>query len=72
MPNVRARQEQMQRGSCPSRNVADKDTENDKRLRDYTTLNMKKNPQADGKGQVKSTEAKTYEVMELSASSVQG
>jgi hypothetical protein len=45
--------------------VAAKDEENDKRLRDYTYIQRDEEHHLDGKGQVKSTEAKTYEVMEL-------
>jgi len=61
-------QEQMQR---LFRIVADKDTENDKRLRDYTYIEHEEEHKLDGKGQVKSTEAKTYEVMELYGEQVQ-
>ena len=46
--------------------VADRDIENDKRLRNYTLTSERDNEhRLDGKGQVKSTELKTYEVMEL-------
>src|ERR1700677_3367584 len=55
-------QEQMQQ---LLRVVADKDMENDKRLRDYTYVERDEEHRLDGKGQVKSTDAKTYEVMEL-------
>ncbi|HVR26090.1 MAG TPA: hypothetical protein VMU26_22555 [Candidatus Polarisedimenticolia bacterium] len=61
-------QEQMQR---LFRVVADKDIENDKRLRNYTYLERDEEHKLDGKGQVKSTEAKTYEVMELYGEQVQ-
>jgi hypothetical protein len=61
-------QEQMQR---LLRVVADKDMENDKRLRDYTYIEREEEHKLDGKGQVKSTEAKTYEVMELYGEQVQ-
>ena len=61
-------QEQMQR---LFRIVADKDTENDKRLRDYTYIEREEEHKLDGKGQVKSTEAKTYEVMEIYGEQVQ-
>jgi hypothetical protein len=61
-------QEQMQN---LLRVVADKDTENDKRLRDYTYIERDEEHKLDGKGQVKSTEAKTYEVMELYGEQVQ-
>src|SRR5216684_3756693 len=42
--------------------VADKDIENDKRLRDYTYIERDEEHKLDGKGQVKSTDVKTYEV----------
>src|ERR1700738_1861720 len=63
-PDVnRARsQEQMQQ---LFRVVADKDIENDKRQRDYTYIERDVQNNLDGKGQVKSTETKTYEVMEI-------
>jgi hypothetical protein len=61
-------QEQMQQ---LLRVVADKDMENDKRLRDYTYIERDEEHRLDGKGQVKSTDAKTYEVMELYGEQVQ-
>jgi len=61
-------QEQMQR---ILRVVADKDIENDKRLRNYTYIERDEEHKLDGKGQIKSTEAKTYEVMELYGEQVQ-
>ncbi len=61
-------QEQMQQ---LLRVVADKDLANDKRLRDYTYIERDEEHKLDGKGQVKSTEAKTYEVMELYGEQVQ-
>jgi len=51
--------------------VADKDMENDKRLRDYTYTERAEEHRLDGKGQVKSTEVKTYEMMELYGEQVQ-
>jgi hypothetical protein len=45
--------------------VATKDEENDKRLRDYTYIEREEEHKLDGKGEAKSTEVKTYEVMEL-------
>lgn len=45
--------------------VADKDQENDKRQRDYTYVERDVDNHLDGKGKVKSTEIKTYEVMEI-------
>jgi len=51
--------------------VAEKDLENDKRLRDYTYIERDEEHRVDGKGAVKSTEVKTYEVMELYGEQVQ-
>jgi hypothetical protein len=51
--------------------VAGKDEENDKRLRDYTYIEREEEHKLDGKGEEKSTEAKTYEVMELYGEQVQ-
>lgn len=61
-------QEQMQQ---LFRVVADKDMENDKRLRDYTYIERDVDHKLDGKGQVKSTESKTFEVMEIYGEQVQ-
>jgi hypothetical protein len=66
--NGKLSQEQMQQ---LFRVVADKDVENDKRLRDYTYIERDEEHKLDGKGQVKSTEVKTYEVMELYGEQVQ-
>jgi hypothetical protein len=51
--------------------VADKDMENEKRLRDYTYIERDEERKLDGSGQVKSTEVKTYDVMELYGEQVQ-
>jgi hypothetical protein len=51
--------------------VAEKDIENDKRLRDYTYIERDEDHKLDGKGQAKSSEAKTYEVMEIYGEQVQ-
>jgi hypothetical protein len=51
--------------------VADKDIENDKRLRDYTYIERDEEHKLDNKGQIKSTEVKTYEVMEIYGEQVQ-
>jgi hypothetical protein len=51
--------------------VAEKDIENDKRLRDYTYVERDEEHRLDGKGQLKSTEVKTYEVMEIYGEQVQ-
>jgi hypothetical protein len=55
-------QEQMQQ---LFRVVADKDIDNDKRQRDYTYVERDVENHLDGKGQVRSTETKTYQVMEI-------
>jgi hypothetical protein len=47
------------------RQSADKDLENTKREREYTYVKQEVQRQLDGKGQVKSSESKTYEVMIL-------
>src|SRR5271167_1027556 len=47
------------------RQTAEKDMENDKRQRDYTYIQREEEHKLDGKGQVKSTETKTSEIMEL-------
>jgi hypothetical protein len=51
--------------------VADKDIENDKRLRDYTYIERDVENKLDGKGQTKSTGTKTYEVLEIYSEQVQ-
>jgi hypothetical protein len=51
--------------------VADKDIENDKKLRDYTYVEREVDSKLDGKGQVKSSEAKTYDVLEIYGEQVQ-
>ncbi len=50
---------------------ADKDLENDKKLRDYTYVERDEERKLDGKGAVKSTEIKTYDVMEIYGEQVQ-
>lgn len=52
------------------RQVADADLANDKKLRDYTYTEREEMHKLDGKGRVRSTESKTYEVMELYGSHV--
>jgi hypothetical protein len=47
------------------RQTAEKDMENDKQQRDYTYIQREQEHRLDGKGQVKSTEIRTSEVMEL-------
>jgi hypothetical protein len=66
--NGKLSQEQMQQ---LFRIVADKDIENDKRLRDYTYVERDEEHKLDGKGQIKSTEVKTYELMEIYDEQVQ-
>jgi hypothetical protein len=61
-------QEQMQQ---LLRVVADKDIENDKRQRDYTYIERDVENKLDGKGQTKSTEVRTYEVLEIYGEQVQ-
>ena len=51
--------------------VADKDIENDKRLRDYTYIDRETQNNLDGKGKTKSTEVKTYEILEIYGAQVQ-
>jgi hypothetical protein len=47
------------------RQVAEKDMENDKKQRDYTYVERVEEHRLDGKGQVKSTETRTNEIMML-------
>lgn len=47
------------------REAAAKDMENDKRQRDYTYIQREEQHKLDGKGQVKSVESKTHEIMVL-------
>ncbi len=61
-------QEQMQH---LFRVVADKDVENDKRLRNYTYIEREVENKLDGKGQTKSTETRTYDIMEIYGEQVQ-
>ena len=51
--------------------VADKDIENEKHQRDYTYLDREVEHKLDGKGQIKSTEVKTYEILEIYGAQVQ-
>lgn len=61
-------QEQMQQ---LLRVVANKDIENDKRLRDYTYVERDVENKLTGKGETKSTETKTYDVLEIDGEQVQ-
>jgi len=45
--------------------VADKDIENEKQERDYTFIDREVENKLDGKGQIKSTEVKTYEILAI-------
>jgi hypothetical protein len=47
------------------RQTSEKDMENDKRQRDYTYIQREEEHKLDGKGEVKSTETKTSEIMEI-------
>src|SRR5271169_3943599 len=53
------------------RQVAEKDVENDRRQRDYTYIERSEEHKLNGKGEVTSTETKTYEVMEIYGESVE-
>jgi len=53
------------------RRTADNDVQNDKKQRDYTYVERLEHKHLDGKGQVKSTEVKTYDVMEIYGEQVQ-
>lgn len=53
------------------RTTADHDMANDKKQRDYTYVERQEDRRVDGKGQVKSTEIKTYDVMEIYGEQVQ-
>lgn len=67
-PDGKLSQEQMRQ---LLRVVADKDIENNKRQRDYTYIDREVENKLDGKGQAKSTEVKTYEVLEIYGEQVQ-
>jgi hypothetical protein len=47
------------------RQAAEKDVENDKRQRDYTYVERVEEHKLNGKGEVSSTEARTYDVLEI-------
>jgi hypothetical protein len=53
------------------RETADHDMANDKKQRDYTYIEREEDHRVDGKGRVKSTEIKTYDVMEIYEEQVQ-
>lgn len=66
--NGKLSQEQMQK---LFRVVGDKDIENRKRERDYTYIEREVQNNLDGKGNKKSTEIKTYEILEIYGEQVQ-
>ncbi len=51
--------------------VAEKDLENDRRQRDYTYIEREVQHNLDGKGNTKSTEVKTFEILEIYGEQVQ-
>src|SRR5438270_5060491 len=51
--------------------VGQKDIENDKRQRDYTYIERQVENRIDAKGNIKSTEVKTYEVLEIYGAQVE-
>jgi hypothetical protein len=51
--------------------VADKDIENEKQERNYTFIDREVEHKLDGKGQIKSTEVKTYEILAIYGAPVQ-
>jgi hypothetical protein len=53
------------------RKAADNDMENDKKLRNYTYVERDEQHKLDGNGDVKSTETKTFDVMEIYGEQVQ-
>jgi hypothetical protein len=67
-PDGKLSQEQMRQ---LFRVVADKDIENEKRQHDYTYTDREVEHKLDGKGQIKSTEVKTYEILEIYGAPVQ-
>src|SRR5579864_4827185 len=67
-PDGKLSQEQMQQ---LLRVVAEKDMENDKRQRDYTYIEREVQKNFDGKGHVKSTEIKTYEILDIAGEQVE-
>src|SRR5215469_581118 len=67
-PDGRLSQDQMQQ---LLRVVAEKDMENDKRQRDYTYTEREVQKNFDGKGRLKSTEIKSYEILEIAGEQVE-
>ena len=69
-PDANGRLSQLQMQAL-LRVAADKDMENDKLLREYTYTEREIQNKLDGKGQTKSTEVKTYEILEVYGEQVQ-
>src|SRR5215469_4374498 len=67
-PDGKLSQEQMQQ---LLRVVAEKDIENDKRQRDYTYIEREVQKSFDGKGNLKSIEIKTYEILDIAGEQVE-
>src|ERR1700686_3652263 len=67
-PDGKLSQEQMRQ---LFRVVADKDIENEKRQRDYTYTDREVENKLDGKERIKSTEVKSYEILEIYGAPVQ-
>lgn len=67
-PDGKLSQEQMQ---ALFRIVADKDAENNKLERNYTYIDREVQHKLDGKGNIKSTEIKTYDILEIYGEPVQ-
>ncbi|MGC1370723.1 MAG: hypothetical protein WA824_01175 [Candidatus Sulfotelmatobacter sp.] len=66
--NGKLSQEQMQQ---LFRVVADKDMQNDKLLRNYTYIEREVNSRVNGKGEIKSTEERTYDILDIYGEPVQ-
>src|SRR5215831_4361481 len=67
-PDGKLSQDQMQQ---LLRVVAEKDMENDKRQRDYTYIEREVQKHFDGKGNLKNTEIKTYEILDIAGEQVE-
>jgi hypothetical protein len=67
-PDGKLSQQQMQQ---LLRVVAEKDMENDKRQRDYTYIEREVQKSFDGKGNLKSAEIKTYEILDIAGEQVE-
>jgi hypothetical protein len=69
-PDVNGKLSQLQMQQL-FRVVADKDMENDKLLRNYTYIEREVSEKVDGHGETKSTEERTYEILEIYGEQVQ-